>query len=140
MAHIDPWSKVKEHKFENMIVLCSTCHIRYDIVKDIPRLSVIQFKRNLSLLSHRYTQVENQVLRHYGRIASDGRRPGDYSYAIHPGMTLLFTNLFEDKLFTTMQGGSQVILQGVQANIFLVPTDAGSEFIVRMVDAGDLEQ
>jgi hypothetical protein len=141
MAHIDPWSKVKEHRFDNMIVLCSTCHIRYDIVKDIPRLSIMQFKRNLSLLSHRYTQVENQVLRLYSGIASNGLRPGDYKYAVHPGMTILFTNLFEDKLFTTMRDEDVAVTRnGVEPTVYIVPTDDGSDFVTRMVEAGDLEQ
>jgi len=139
MAHIEPWAKVKVHAFENMIVLCSTCHVRYDLVKDIPKLSIIQFKRNLSLLSHRYTQVENQVIRHYARLAFEGLRPGDYAYVIHPGMTILFTNLFEDKLFTTRIPESNGYINGVPGVIDLLPTDAGSEFIVRMVAAGDLE-
>jgi HNH endonuclease len=30
IAHIDPWSRVKEHKFENLIALCPTCHTLYD--------------------------------------------------------------------------------------------------------------
>ncbi|WP_454810392.1 HNH endonuclease [Paenarthrobacter nitroguajacolicus] len=139
MAHIDPWSKVKERRFENMIVLCTTCHVRYDNVKDIPRLSILQFKANLSLLSHRYTQVENQVLRHYGKIAGAGLRPADYEYGIHPGMTILFTNLQADKLFATLQPESPSDIQGLEPAMFIVPTEAGSEFVVRMVEAGNLE-
>jgi hypothetical protein len=142
-AHIEPWAVVQEHTFDNLIVLCTTCHTRFDIVKDIPKRSVIQYKRNLSLLSHRYTQVENQVLRHFGKIAAEGGlRPGDYGYAIHPGMTLLFTNLFEDGLFTTqaIDQGVNITVQGVEPNIALVPTNEGSDFIIKMVEAGDLEQ
>jgi hypothetical protein len=30
LAHIAPWSKVKEHRFENLIALCPTCHGRFD--------------------------------------------------------------------------------------------------------------
>ena len=26
IAHILPWAKVKEHKFENLIALCPNCH------------------------------------------------------------------------------------------------------------------
>lgn len=142
LAHIEPWAKVKEHKFENMICLCSTCHTRFDIVKDIPKLSILHFKRNLSLLSHRYTQMENQVLRFWARIASHNLRPGDYKYAIHPGMMILFSNLFEDGLFTTIpmdDSGSVIHINGIEPNVGLVPTDAGSDFIQKMVEAGDLE-
>lgn len=140
MAHIEPWAKVLKHEFENMIVLCSTCHTRYDVVKDIPKKSILQFKYNLGLLSHRYTQVENQVLRYFGRIAANGLRPGDYRYAIHPGMTILFTNLFEDGLFVTQRAhDNEVIIQGVTVNLYLTPTDSGSDFITRMVEAESLE-
>ena len=27
-AHIIPWSETKDHSFENLVVLCSTCHTR----------------------------------------------------------------------------------------------------------------
>lgn len=30
IAHIIPWSKVKEHKAENLICVCANCHTRYD--------------------------------------------------------------------------------------------------------------
>jgi 5-methylcytosine-specific restriction endonuclease McrA len=30
IAHIVPWEKVKEHTFDNLIVLCPTCHTRFD--------------------------------------------------------------------------------------------------------------
>ncbi|WP_394524917.1 HNH endonuclease [Paenarthrobacter nicotinovorans] len=141
LAHIEPWSKVKEHRFENMICLCSTCHTRFDIVKDIPKLSILQFKRNLSLLSHRYTQVENQLLSFFAKIATAGYNPFDYKYAIHPGMNILFSNLYADGLFTDVadQGHATIRIQGVEPNRFITPTKTGADFIRRMVDAGDLE-
>ena len=30
IAHIEPWAKVNEHCFENLIALCPTCHTRFD--------------------------------------------------------------------------------------------------------------
>lgn len=139
MAHIDPWAKVKEHKFENMICLCGDCHWRYDKLKQIPRLSILQFKRNLSLLSHRYTQVENQVLRHYGKIPS-GADLTNYHLPVHPGMTVLVANLVEDGLFEINQPLSMSYINGVPSYLDMAPTVAGSDFITRMVEAGDLEQ
>jgi hypothetical protein len=61
MAHIEPWAKVKEHSFENLILLCAVCHIRFDR-GEIPVASVRQYKANLGLLSHRYTQMELRLL------------------------------------------------------------------------------
>lgn len=140
LAHIEPWAKVKEHTFENMICLCSTCHTRFDLVNDIPKLSILQFKRNLSLLSHRYTQVENQLLSLYAKTVASGKKPIQYRYAIHPGMNILFSNLFADGLFSDfVWDGGGPLIQGSVPNHFIIPTEAGSDFIVRMVEAGDLE-
>ena len=30
IAHIEPWAKVKNHEFHNLIALCPTCHARFD--------------------------------------------------------------------------------------------------------------
>lgn len=61
MAHIVPWAKVREHSFENLILLCAVCHIRFD-GGEIPIASMRQYKANLGLLSHRYTQMELRLL------------------------------------------------------------------------------
>ena len=60
-AHIEPWAKVQEHSFDNLIVLCAICHTRFDS-GEIPKSSIVQFKRNLSLLTHRYSQTEYRLL------------------------------------------------------------------------------
>ena len=46
IAHIEPWAKVQEHKFENLIALCPNCHTRYDN-KEIDRKSMVQYKASL---------------------------------------------------------------------------------------------
>ena len=61
MAHIVPWSQVREHSFENMIVLCAVDHYRYDTGK-IPRKSIESFKANLGLLRGRYSDAERRIL------------------------------------------------------------------------------
>jgi hypothetical protein len=38
-----PWSEVKEHRFENLIALCPTCHTRYD-QGTIDRRSMLVYK------------------------------------------------------------------------------------------------
>jgi hypothetical protein len=47
IAHIVPWEKVKEHKFENLIALCPNCHARHH-KGEIDRQSLFQYKRNLA--------------------------------------------------------------------------------------------
>jgi hypothetical protein len=48
IAHIDPWEKVREHKFENLIALCPTCHDRYDKKRDIDRKAMLMYKQQLA--------------------------------------------------------------------------------------------
>ena len=48
IAHIVPWSDVREHAYENLIALCPTCHARYDR-GEIDRLSMRQYKTQLQL-------------------------------------------------------------------------------------------
>ncbi|MBI5961669.1 MAG: HNH endonuclease [Chloroflexi bacterium] len=61
ITHIAPWSKVKEHEFANLIALCPTCHARYH-KGEIDRQSMLSYKRNLSILNSRYTDIERRVL------------------------------------------------------------------------------
>jgi Deacetylase PdaC/HNH endonuclease/Protein of unknown function (DUF3298) len=44
--HIEPWAKVREHRFENMIALCSNCHRRAD-AGEIDRKSLLIYKARL---------------------------------------------------------------------------------------------
>lgn len=61
MAHIRPWSEVRAHSFENMIVLCAVDHTRYDR-GEIPRKSIEVYKENLALLNGRYSDAERRML------------------------------------------------------------------------------
>lgn len=70
-AHITPYKTVREHTFENLIVLCPTCHSRYDNTKEIDRKSVLQYKQNLAVLNGRYTDVERQLLKEFLRHLAD---------------------------------------------------------------------
>lgn len=49
IAHIVPWSRAKEHAYENLIALCPTCHSRYDR-GEIDRTSMLQYKERLRQL------------------------------------------------------------------------------------------
>ena len=138
MAHIEPWAKVKSHEFENMICLCADCHWRFDKLKQIPKKSIIQFKRNLSLLSHRYTQVENQLLKYFS--LTDRMKPDEFM-PIHPGMVVLYTNLLQDGLISiqrvSQNGG--VFIQGIEPSVALTLTDSGYDLIDAIVNAEEVE-
>ncbi|MFJ4585324.1 HNH endonuclease [Streptomyces echinatus] len=62
LAHITAWAKVKEHTFDNLIALCPTCHTRFDR-GEMDRKSMLQYKANLEILNHRYTDIERQLLK-----------------------------------------------------------------------------
>ena len=62
IAHIIPWTENQEHKFENLIALCSNCHDLYDKDKKIDRKSMFIYKQNLGLLRHRYGEFERRIL------------------------------------------------------------------------------
>ena len=64
MEHIDEWSEVKEHKFENMIVLCANCHGRVTS-KEIHKDAVRNYKRNLAITNGRYSLFEMRLLEKY---------------------------------------------------------------------------
>jgi hypothetical protein len=51
--HIVPWSKVKDHTFDNLIALCPNFHHLYDQEKKIDRKAMCQYKASLALLHSR---------------------------------------------------------------------------------------
>ncbi|MBN0039347.1 HNH endonuclease [Cellulosimicrobium cellulans] len=59
--HITPWARVKEHEFDNLILLCAVCHRRAND-KDIDRKAMKAYKANLSLLNSRYGDLERRVI------------------------------------------------------------------------------
>ena len=57
VAHLEPWSKVKQHTFDNLISLCPNCHRRHH-KGDIDSASLRMYKANLSILNGRYGDIE----------------------------------------------------------------------------------
>ena len=55
------YAKVREHTFENLILLCANGHARVT-AKEIDTLSVKQFKANLSVVMQRCGDLERRVL------------------------------------------------------------------------------
>jgi len=64
--HIVAWSRVKEHTFENLILLCAICHARVTN-GEIDTSSVKAYKSNLGLLAGRYGDLERRVLEQFVR-------------------------------------------------------------------------
>jgi len=91
IEHINDYAKVKEHIFENMIVLCANCHgLKGDKPRQLDRKALRQFKANLALLNHRYGDLERRLL-------EDFAQNKDSDIRILPGsMELLVRNLVND--------------------------------------------
>lgn len=86
--HIDDWAKVKQHRPENLIALCGTCHDR-KTKGDIDRQSLLQYKANLQLLTSRYSRYELRLLEHLtqlGDVAVGGDRDIDVREMIRDGL------------------------------------------------------
>jgi predicted HNH restriction endonuclease len=52
------WLFCRRHTFDNLIVLCPNCH-RYVTNGEIDQKAVRQIKANLSVLAHRYSEMES---------------------------------------------------------------------------------
>lgn len=61
IAHIEPYEKVKEHRYENLLALCPNCHTRAD-KGEIDRKSLKIYKRILQRLTDRYDRFELNIL------------------------------------------------------------------------------
>jgi hypothetical protein len=128
IAHIIPWARVKEHTFDNLIVLCPTCHTRYDS-GEIDRKSMQQYKANLSVLNSRYGDLERRVLKFF---AED---PNLESIWINKGFGILLMYLVEDGLLEKEEGVKYYYGEGNPYHL----TDKGREFIKRWLNAEELE-
>jgi hypothetical protein len=61
IAHIVPWSEVREHKYENLIALCPNCHTMFDKGM-IDKKCMEIYKNQLQFLNDRYTRLELDVM------------------------------------------------------------------------------
>jgi hypothetical protein len=144
IEHIDEYAVVKEHKFENMIVLCANCHgLKGSGPRQLDRKALRQFKANLGLLNHRYGDLERSLL-------EDFAQNSDPNIRILPGsMDLLVRNLVRDGYLKKeeIEGGRRRVFgkdehEGI---VIVVPdfvgyslTDAGREFVRNWASAQPL--
>lgn len=93
--HIVPYVEVQEHTFDNLVALCPNCHRRYTN-GEIDRKAMFQIKANLSILSHRYGELERRYL---NRQANLGPVAGSVTM-LSGGLELLMANLVADGIVT----------------------------------------
>ena len=80
--HIVNYAKVQEHTFDNLIVLCANCHQRVTN-GEIDQKAVSQIKANLTVLGHRYGELE----RRYLQAAGDSHIQAGGSLALPGGLS-----------------------------------------------------
>ena len=95
--HIVDYAVVQEHTFDNLIALCPNDHRRVTN-HEIPRKAIQQIKANLSVLNHRYSDLERRFLE---RAAIEKRKAGE-GFLLSGGLDLLMSGLLEDGLVTKM--------------------------------------
>jgi len=139
LAHIEPWEKVKEHKFENLIALCPNCHTRFDR-GEIDRKSMLAYKRNLPIVAGRYNQLELRMLAELGggcdiSIFVPGGSQFFFSLAVQDG---LIEYRAVDGQMTRVQGLGGLPVQ-VEALAYCRLTQAGREFADKWLKGHQLE-
>jgi hypothetical protein len=135
IAHIEPWAKVQEHTFDNLIALCPNHHARYDVENRIPRSSILSYKANLALLNGRYSTLERRLIEQ----AVDW--PPNAEIPIHIGVRILISRFLDDGLLEEADD-LQYRITGFEGGIKTTElyrfTEKGREFVRRWKDAEPL--
>ena len=103
--HIDEWAKVREHSFENLILLCATCHARIT-AGEIDRRSVMAYKANLSILASRYGDLERRII---DRFVKD---PQQTEVLVDTSHLLLLDYSIADGMLTYLGPGPSALFFG----------------------------
>jgi hypothetical protein len=134
IAHIVPWAQVREHTFDNLIVLCPNDHTRYD-QGAIDRKAMLQYKANLAVLNGRYSDLERRVL----QVMADANAAPGHGVPLPGGMDILMMHLVQDGIVEQRHPGGLIIsISGVPARVAYVLTDKGRAFIDRWLGADPL--
>jgi hypothetical protein len=135
LAHIVPWSQVREHTFDNLIALCPTCHARYD-GGEIDRKSMVQYKLNLGVVVSRYNDFERRLLEVFGeQMAQPGVDVQTLTIQLPGGgASLLYRYLLADGLIKDVTTGT-VKIMGVPAALQFQITPKGVEFVNKWFNA-----
>ena len=93
--HIVEWSTVKEHKFDNLIVLCPNHHAQKTSAtgpRMLDRKALQAIKHNLARLNGRYGDTERRVIDYFVE------HPTESSVELPPSMQVLMMRLTGDGL------------------------------------------
>ena len=124
--HIIPWSKCKEHKYENLIALCPNCHTLADR-KDIDRKSLKIYKTNLRYAHDRFSQLEVDLLFQLYNIPE---QENDKGIPWSSYLLLLFNRILEVEYIEVKQSGEPVALSGgIPSPVLIILTEKGHKYI-----------
>ena len=145
--HIEEWAEVKKHEFNNMIVLCASCHGRKKDTSNprhINRASLKKLKQSLMLLNGRYSDLERRVLdvfQEYLRKNPGQQNPTTYVHVLPDTMHLLIKRLEDDGLVAIQHrdlGHSVQFSDGFNFKhgvILIALTPAGRSFVSNLNEA-----
>jgi hypothetical protein len=135
VAHIEPWSKIRDHTFENLIALCPNCHRRHH-KGEIDNASLRIYKANLSIVNERYGEYERRVLEAFAATP-------DAQGIVLTGADLHVLYLVRDGLLIDEgppPGGARMTLGGVEMGPKAYRlTTKGRAFVTRWVAGDDLD-
>jgi hypothetical protein len=132
IAHIQPYSEVHEHSFENLIALCPTCHTRYDH-HEIDRKSMLLYKANLSILNSRYGDFEKRILNIFAE------QPDRNEIELPFGFEILAMYLIQDGIIEFNGKTSVLIVQDNPSWKCYTLTEKGRDLIRKLKSAEKIE-
>ena len=134
IAHIQPWSEVQDHTFENLIALCPNCHTDYDQRRRFDRVSMRGYKAKLGLINSRYSPFEIRVLELFAESPQATEVHLNHSDRLH----ILY--LLKDGLLTEAPSSGVVINGALAGKAIHNLTPAGREFVSKWLSpSGEIE-
>jgi len=124
IEHIDDWAIVREHRFENLIVLCANCHgLKGEGPRRLDRKALRQYKINLGVINSRYGDIERRVLEFFAE------QPGINDITLPGGLDILLLYLIKDGLLAKMPYRGGIYFGSLPMQQGYVLTPAGREFV-----------
>lgn len=122
LHHIEPWARVKEHTFDNLIALCPNDHARAK-EGDIDKRAMLAYKRNLAILTSRYGDAERRLLDLLARNpTATVELPNDMGFELY--------YLLQDGLLTEMVPHSGIFVGSARLGPhYYALTPEGREFL-----------
>lgn len=145
IAHIVPHSESCDNSFENLIILCVSCHSSYTRkLKDVEETSRLKKIKKHWLQLGKYYQIEldclfdlylNNSCPWISRSAVKNNQNQNIPSIVIPKNNLfLFKNVIQDKLVQLVSGNGGVSISGMDVSpVYLAFTDKGYDFCKKII-------